>query len=171
MKYHEIDIIIDKLTNSIENRISGEVVHTTLLSVNSFELATLRKEDWLFDWSEEIRDLRKQVFKLCVRGHPHVIEGLISLEIKADHVFVHLAESSSLNRGANKVYLGVAGNLFAFACQLSIFNRLGGFVAFDAKTALIDHYVATLGATRMGGQRMYIGTSAAIQLVQRYLND
>lgn len=171
MKYNEIDIIVDKLTNSIEHRITGEVVHTTLLSVNSFELATLRKEDWLFDWSEEIRDSRKQVFKLCVRDHLDVIEGLISLEMKSDHVFVHLAESSSSNRGATKIYLGVAGNLFAFACHLSFLKGLRGFVAFDAKTALIDHYVETLKATRLGGQRLYIGSSAAIQLVQRYLKD
>jgi hypothetical protein len=171
MKFTEIDIIVDKLTNSIENRLTGEVFHTILLLVNPMEATTLIKEDWLFDWSSELQDSSKEVYKLCVRDQLDVIEGLISLEIKADHVFVHLAESSSLNRGANKVYLGVAGNLFAFACQLSFFNRLDGFVAFDAKTALIDHYVVTLGATRLGGQRLYIRTSTAIQLVQRYIKD
>ena len=32
---------------------------------------------------------------------------------------MHLIESNKFNRGAKKVYLGVPGNLVAFACKYS----------------------------------------------------
>jgi hypothetical protein len=171
MIHPEIDILVDKLTNSIENRVTGQVVKTEVRTSCPEDLSALATSDWLFDWQAEHLDPRKIVYKLCVINQPDVIEGLISLEIKADHVFVHLAENAPSNRGGNKIHLGVAGNLFAFACHCAFLNGLDGFVAFDAKTALIDHYSETLGASRLSGQRMYIGTSAAIQLVQRYLKD
>ena len=89
-------------------------------------------------------------------------------EDKHDHIFLHLLESAKFNKGVNKIYLGVAGNLVAFACQTSFNKGCEGFVAFDSKTALIKHYEKSLGATHFRGQRMFIETRAAEQLVARY---
>jgi hypothetical protein len=81
---------------------------------------------------------------------------------------MHLIESAPFNVGKNKVYLGVPGNLIAFACKLS-FQRGGeGYVCFLSKTKLIEHYTDALGAIHMGGQLMIINTPAALKLMNKY---
>ncbi|WP_230383679.1 hypothetical protein [Pedobacter endophyticus] len=84
---------------------------------------------------------------------------------------MHLIESSKFNRGKGKVYLGVPGNLVAYACKVSVDRGYEGFVAFDAKSALIQHYEQTLFATHFRGLRMFIQTSAALRLISQYFKS
>ena len=93
------------------------------------------------------------------------------IENRKDHIFLHLLESAKFNKGRRKLYVGVAGNLVAFACKMSFEKGYEGFVAFDSKTALIKHYEQTLGATHFRGQRMFIETRAAQMLVKTYFGD
>ena len=95
----------------------------------------------------------------------------MSLEVKADHVYMHLVESAPFNKGANKLYSGVPGNLVAFACKLSFQRGHAGNVAFISKTQLIEHYVESLGAVHFGGRIMIIDTKAATKLVNRYFSN
>ena len=81
---------------------------------------------------------------------------------------MHLIESAKFNKGKSKVYLGVPGNLVAFACKVSVDNGYEGFLAFDAKNALIKHYEQSLHATHFRGLRMFIETSAAVRLISQY---
>ena len=60
---------------------------------------------------------------------------------------MHLIESAGFNRGPQKQYVGVLGNLVAFACKQSFEANYEGFVVFESKTALIRHYEQQLGAT------------------------
>jgi hypothetical protein len=83
-------------------------------------------------------------------------------------VFVNLVENAKFNRGKKKIYLGVGGNLFAFACKTSKELGYEGYVAFDSKTALVEHYILTLGAQKAVGQRMYISDDDASILINRY---
>jgi hypothetical protein len=129
------------------------------------ERRLIKKSAWLFNWHLELKTAQREVFKLSTVNNPDIIQGLLCLEDKNDHIFLHLLESAKFNKGKRKIYLGVAGNLVAFACKTS-FEK--GFVAFDSKTALIKHYEQTLGATRFRGQRMFIETRAAAQLVNKY---
>lgn len=100
-----------------------------------------------------------------------VIQGLISLEIKTDHVYMHLVESAPFNKGKAKVYAGVPGNLVAFACRLSFQRGFEGNVSFISKTQLIDHYNKTLGAVHVGGRIMIIETQAALRLIDKYFKN
>jgi hypothetical protein len=93
---------------------------------------------------------------------------LISLTVQSDHVFLHLIESAPFNKGNQKVYAGVPGNLVAYACKLSFQRGCDGYVMFIAKTKLIDHYTKVLGATHIGAQRMVINTTAALKLTDKY---
>ena len=92
----------------------------------------------------------------------------MSLEDKQDHIFMHLIESAIFNKGKNKIYFGVPGNLVAFACKISVDKGYEGFLAFDAKSALIKHYKESLYATHFRGLRMFIETSAALRLISQY---
>lgn len=84
---------------------------------------------------------------------------------------MHLIESAKFNKGKNKVYLDVPGNLVAYACKVSLNKGYEGFVAFDAKSALIKHYERSLFATHFRGLRMFIETNAALRLVAQYVKS
>ena len=163
-----IDAEIDKLTNSIENAFTEERFLTDILPANLNEIIA---EEWLFDWKKEIRKVDCKVFKLVTRGNESVIQGLLSFSDSKDHIFMNLLESASFNKGQNKVYLGVAGNLVAYACKISLDLGYDGYVVFDSKTALIEHYQEKLHAKRLGGLRMYIDTTAAFRLLDKYFNQ
>lgn len=59
---------------------------------------------------------------------------------------MHLVENVPHNLGKHKKFSGVAGNLVAFACKQSFETGFEGFVAFTAKSKLVQHYMDTLGA-------------------------
>lgn len=103
--------------------------------------------------------------------NPNIIQGLISVTDKGDHIFMDLIESASFNKGKKKLYTGVAGNLVAFACKLSFERGCDGVVSFIAKTQLIEHYRLTLSAKLFAGNRMFIDTSEALILVTKYFKD
>lgn len=171
MSKQHINIEIDQLSNSIENSITGEVFDTEVTQFFHVNEKSFKSAEWLFDWQAEIHQSNHQVYKLTTVNNPGIIHGLISLEDKQDHVFIHLVESANFNKGSNKMYFGVAGNLFAFACKLSFEKGYDGYVAFDSKSALIDHYKEKLGATHFRGQRMFIETVSAVQLITKYFKQ
>ena len=109
-----------------------------------------KKTGWLFDWTKEARLPDRDVYKLTIVNNTTIIQGLISLSVKQDYVAMHLIESAPFNRGKLKVYVGIPGNLVAFACKLSFQRGCDGYVSFIAKTKLIDHYTESLGAVHVG---------------------
>ena len=171
MKKNGLDFIIDKLTNSIENSFTGEVFDTEIVRLRSSDAKQIKKADWQFDWLKELKDGSKEVFKLTTANNPTIIQGLVSIEDKQDHIFMHLIESAKFNKGKEKVYLGVPGNLVAYACKVSVDKGFDGFLAFDAKSALIKHYQESLYATHFRGLRMFIEPGAAIRLISQYFKS
>jgi len=164
-----LDFEIDKLTNSIENVITGDSFPTDITLISNADLKLISKKNgWLFDWKIEFKQPEKDVYKLTIVNNQSVIQGLISVEIKSDHVYLHLVESAPFNKGKTKVYAGVPGNLVAFACKLSFQRGYDGNVSFFSKTQLVQHYVETLGAIHFGGRIMIIDKNAALKLINKY---
>ena len=171
-KINYLDFEVDKLTRSIENVITGDSFPTDLSYFTKIESKQITKKNgWLFDWKKELSFDDREVYKLTIQNNSAVIQGLISLKIEDDHVYAHLIESAPFNRGRGKVYLGVPGNLVAFACRLSYQKGHDGFVSFHAKTKLIDHYEKTLGAYHFGGHLMIINNIAARNLISKYFKE
>lgn len=167
-----LDFIIDKLTNSIENVVTEDSFPTdiTLISREDLKLITKTK-GWLFNWKEEFKEPARDIYKLTIVNNPKVIQGLVSLEVKQDHVYMHLVESAPFNKGKNKMYSGVPGNLVAFACKLSFQRGHEGNVSFLSKNQLIEHYQNSLGAKHFGGRIMIIETSSALKLINKYFKN
>ena len=163
-----IDIEIDKLTNSIENAVSGDVFDTDIFRLLPKDTKQIIKVDWQFKWQEQIKLTDREVYKLVIKNNPKIIQGLISLSYQGDHIYMHLIESAKFNKGKAKIYAGVPGNLVAFACKLSFEMGYDGYLAFDAKTALIKHYQETLFSTHFKGTKMMIETPAANKLINQY---
>lgn len=167
-----LDFLIDKLTNSIENVQTGDRFPTevTLLSISD-TTSISKKKGWQFDWKYELKQPEREVYKLTITNNISIIQGLISVEIKSDHIYMHLVESAPFNKGKGKVYIGVPGNLVAFACRLSFQRGFDGVVSFISKTQLIDHYINTLGAFHFGGRLMIIESKAALKLINKYFKN
>jgi hypothetical protein len=165
----EQDFIIDSLTNSILNTISGDSFQTEIIRLSKTDLKLITKnKGWSFNWKYEFDDIKREVYKLTIVNNPNIIQGLLSVTIEQDHVFMNLLESAHFNIGKHKIYEGVAGNLVAYACKISFQKGFDGFVAFTAKTKLIEHYEKTLGAYHFKDQRMIIETQPARILVEKY---
>lgn len=161
-------IYIDHLTNSLRNAITGDTFATELYAVTAKDKPLL-KQHWLFDWLKETKNAEAEVWKLVIVHNPTVIQGLLSMSDRDDHIFVNLVENAYFNIGKSKVYEGVGGNLFAFACKRSFERGYDGVVSFIAKSTLVRHYEQMLGAERLGSSlRMVINTPQAHTLCQRY---
>ena len=166
------DVEIDKLTNSIENVLTGEALATAVVPISAADLkTTTKKNGWRFDWRAEVRQPLRTVYKLVTVENTDVVQGLVSLENRGDHFYMHLIENAPANLGRHKIYQGVAGNLVAFACKLAFESGHQGSVSFVSKTVLIQHYVDTLGAVHFGGHLMVMLTGPALALTRKYFND
>lgn len=167
-----LDFIIDKLTNSIENVVTGDSFQTEISILLSSDIKSLSKKNgWVFDWSAEFKNPLRDVYKLTITGNSNIIQGLVSLEIKSDHVYMHLVESAPFNKGKTKMYAGVAGNLVAYACKLSFQRGHEGNVSFLSKSQLINHYIESLGAIHFGGRVMIIETKSSLKLINKYFKN
>ena len=49
--------------------------------------------------------MNKEVYKLTIINNLNIIQGIISLEVKTDHVYMHLIESAPFNIGKEKTYV------------------------------------------------------------------
>jgi len=141
-----------------------------LVSVADLKTIT-KKNGWVFDWKYELKQPEREVYKLAIVNNATVIQGLVSLEMRSDHVYMHLIESAPFNKGKKKVYEGVPGNLVAYACRLSFQRGFEGNVSFFSKTQLVDHYIKTLGAFHFGGRVMIIDKNAAAILIDKYFKN
>ena len=167
-KYY-INAAIDRLTNSILNRVSGDSFQTEINEVNKTDLKQITgKNGWSFNWLAEFKMNNRKLYKLTIKDNINIIQGLASISDYNDHFYLHLVESAPFNLGKNKLYEGVPGILFATACKQSWYKGYEGFVSFQSKTKLIDHYEASLGAIHVGGHKMVIFPRAALKLIQKY---
>lgn len=164
-----LNIFVNKLTDCIVNTVSGDVFDTEVNLVASKELRNAtKKKGWNFNWRKEFNNTDRQVYKLTIRGNIEVIQGLVSVSEYENYYYIHLIENAPFNVGGNKLYEGVAGNLFAFVCRLSWDKGYEGFVSFQSKTNLIEHYESSLGAMHLKNGSMVINPHAALKLIKQY---
>ena len=167
-----MDFEIDSLTNSILNVISGDSFATEVSRATKADIKqTNKKNGWAFNWQAELDNNAKEVYRLTIVNNLSIVQGLVSLTIAEDHIYMDLLESAPFNLGKKKLYEGVAGNLVAYACKVSFQQGFDGYVSFTAKIKLIEHYTNTLGAALFGGQLMIINTIAANKLIDKYFKN
>ena len=99
------DISHKEISNSLSVEPTKEYFKGQKRSKNVSAIS--KKNGWLFNWIEEYKQPEKEIYKLTIVGNQTVIQGLICIEIKADHVYIHLLENAPFNKGKNKMYVGV----------------------------------------------------------------
>ncbi|HLG39742.1 MAG TPA: hypothetical protein VI461_08745 [Chitinophagaceae bacterium] len=71
-----LDFVVDKLTNSIENVITGDSFPTDITLISSADLKTVTKKNgWQFDWRSELKTPERDVYKLTIVNNQSVIQG------------------------------------------------------------------------------------------------
>ena len=84
-----LDFVIDKLTNSIQNTISGDSFPTEVSRFTKADLKQVTKKNgWNFNWKQELDNNSREVYKLTINNNPNIIQGLISFTMKPDHIYM-----------------------------------------------------------------------------------
>lgn len=168
---YRVNIFIDAKTSCLIDRATSLSVETTYKKVAASDLKGLKKQGWSFDWTTPIRK-GFDAYGLTVKDNEK-LQGLIALKPSQElgAVLVDIVESAPHNVGSQGQYEGVGAHLFAIAARTSFEQGHDGFVVFEAKTKLIDHYEKELGAERVGkSHRMVIKTSVAEALIKKYFS-
>ena len=64
-----LDFEVDKLTNSIENVVTGDSFATEISIVTLADLKTItKKTKWQFDWKFEYKQPEREVYKVSLRA-------------------------------------------------------------------------------------------------------
>jgi hypothetical protein len=75
-KYHN-DFIIDRLTNSIRNCVSGDSLPTEVLLLSKEDLKQVQtKNGWLFNWKNELGLPDREVYKLTIINNTNIVQGI-----------------------------------------------------------------------------------------------
>ena len=130
-------------------------------------------KNWLFDWSKTEKKAYK-ILALYVEGDNR-IQGAISIRENLQNrtIEIDIVESAPFNSSYNKKikdkeYIGVAICLFVEVCKRSFENGYDGYVEFTAKSNLVKYYMDNMRTIPIDAQRMYINTSGAKWLIEKY---
>lgn len=162
----KVDILIDKLTDCLVERSTGEQVETEY----HLRTAPIKPKDykgWKFDWSKTERN-GYDIYELFTVDDD-TVQGRISMKIDGNVADVEIVETAPHNYGHLGKYEGVGGHLFAVACQISKEAGCDGVVAFTSKTSLVDYYKRVLNAVEIADRRLVIFEDAAEILLDKYI--
>ena len=151
-----------------------QVIHLETGSKKNISIELIAGEDlkkttkarYFFNWKSE---LKYDVFKLSLVDNNEIL-GLMSLAYFEDEkrVEIKLLAVSQENRGKNKLYEGIVGNLIAHACRQALrLHAEDGCVSLIPKTELKKHYIKEYGMTDAGWQ-IFVEREPLLKLIQKY---
>lgn len=138
-----------------------------ITAVESGDFKKITRRRFFFDW-KLVRDSCR-LYKLILAGSGEIL-GLMGL---MDHpeekrVEILLLAVSAENKGAAKIYDGIAGCLIGYACRDAL-EKYDAYaiVSLTPKTLLKAHYMEKYGMADAGRQ-VYLEKSALKNLLQKY---
>jgi hypothetical protein len=148
---------------------TGEKHSVDILPVEIDEFKTLRKDRYFFDWKIE---KNQEVYKLQIKGSNDIL-GLISIERISQEWRIHirLLTVSKENKGNEKKYDKIAGNLIAYVAKIAIreFGELA-CVSLRPKSLIARHYIDKYNMN-ITGMTLSIEVPEIIDLINFYDND
>lgn len=145
---------------------NGKKHNIDIVRLNLNEFGSLSKTRYFFDWKTEKEN---EVYKLSIKGSQDIL-GLVSLIVdeKEKRIEINLLAVSKENRGKNKIYDRIAGNLIAWACRIGVkrFEK-EACVSLISKTQLKNHYKVTYGMIDAGISLALIGQSL-LKILETY---
>lgn len=148
---------------------TGEKHPVNILPVEIDEFKTLRKDRYFFDWNTE-KD--HEVYKLQIEASSDIL-GLVSIERIPQEWRIHirLLTVSKENKGTEKKYDRIIGNLLAFVAKIAIreFGELA-CVSLRPKGQIAQHYIDKYNLN-ITGVTLSIEVPEIIDLINLYDND
>ena len=145
---------------------SGIKYEVEISPVEENEYKQLGEDRYFFDWSQE---QKYEVYKLQISGSSEIL-GLVSLErIQLEwRVHIRLLTVSIENKGRNKKYNRIAGNLIAYAAKIAVreYAHLA-CVSLRPKSELIEHYIKVYGMHKTG-VTLSVEVPEILDLIQEY---
>ena len=69
-----LDFVVDKLTNSIQNTISGDSFQTEVARFTLKDSKNITaKNGWNFNWKAELKDDAKEVYKITITNNLDIV--------------------------------------------------------------------------------------------------
>lgn len=135
-----------------------------LISTEDYKVIT-KKRYW-FNWKTEKEN---KIYKLRFEGSDDIL-GLMALIYfkEEERIQINLLAVSKENRGDKKEYVGIAGNLIAYACrEILKLHGINGCVSLESKTVLKAHYMKKYGMLDAGHQ-VFLEGSSLLKLLNKY---
>ena len=133
----------------IVHSITGERFRVRIAPMEDGDYKSLTKRRYFFDWKEE-KD--QEIYKLTIENSSDIL-GLISIERVPDEWRIHirLLTVSRENKGRDKVYENIAGNLITFVAQIALreYGELA-CVSLKPKDVIARHYMEKYSMKRTG---------------------
>ena len=129
------------------------------------DYAKLTKSRYFFDWKTE-REF--ETFKLFIQGSDEILGAMSLIEQEDKRLQINLIAVSKENRGKEKVYEGITGNLIAWACREAV-KRFGedACISLVPKTILKSHYKKAYGMLD-AGISLFLSDEALLKILKRF---
>lgn len=148
---------------------TGEKHPIDILPVEIEEFQALKKDRYFFDWRIE---KNQEVYKLQIKGLSDIL-GLVSIERIPQEWRIHirLLTVSKENKGNDKKYDNIAGNLIAHVAKIAVreFGELA-CVSLRPKSRIAQHYIDKY-KMNVTGMTLSIEVPEIIDLINCYDND
>lgn len=147
---------------------TGSIYQVEVVSVEKNDYKLLTKSRYFFDWKKE---KNHEVYKLILKDSNEIL-GLLSLErvIEEWRVHIRLLTVSKENKGNEKKYDKIAGNLIAFAAKIAVteFGQLA-CVSLRPKRQIAQHYIHKY-KMKITGMTLSIEVPEISNLINQYEN-
>lgn len=129
----------------------------------------MTKARYFFDWKQE---KEQEIYKLVVKGQNDIL-GLISIERIPEEWRIHirLLTVSAENKGNQKKFEKIAGNLIAFVSKLAVadYGELA-CVSLRPKSLIAQHYITKYNMN-ITGMTLSLEVPEIINLINEYDHD
>lgn len=148
---------------------TGKMFTIEILSVEEKDYSLLSKKRYFFDWKIE-RDY--EVYKLRILGSESIL-GLVSIERIPEEWRIHirLLTVSKENKGSEKEYDNITGNLMAHVAKIAIleYGELA-CVSLRPKNQIAEHYIEKYNMN-ITGVTLSLEVPEILDLIKIYDHD
>lgn len=145
---------------------SGKKHHVEIIPIEVIDYKSLKRNRYFFYWKKEQEN---EVYKLRIKGANEIL-GLISLERIPDEWRVHirLLTVSKENKGTDKKYDKIAGNLLTHAAKIAVRDYAEfACISLKPKTKIAQHYIEKY-KMRLTGMTLSLEVPEILDLINEY---
>ncbi|MFY0607663.1 MAG: N-acetyltransferase [Cyclobacteriaceae bacterium] len=147
----------------------GKEYKVEIEAVQTNDYKSITKSRYFFDWKEE---QPQEIYKLNIVGSSDIL-GLVSVERIPEEWRIHirLITVSKENKGSNKEYENIAGNLITFISKIAV-REYGDLacVSLKPKGTIAQHYIDKYGMN-ITGMTLSVEIDEILELINIYDHD